>query len=90
MADISPLYGLTELERLWLNWQNQIPAEQIEKMQECAPNCEINTEGSNRWTIIDLNEISWVYTLHPRYKLLREQFGYDTLDYSFSWLDPKY
>ena len=90
LADISPLYGLTELERLWLNWQNQIPAEQIEKMQECAPNCEINTEGSNRWTIIDLNEISWVYTLHPRYKLLREQFGYDTLDYSFSWLDPKY
>ena len=90
LTDISPLYGLTDLERLWLDWQTPVPAEQIAKMQECAPNCEIDTTGSNRWTIIDLNEVTWVYTLHPRYKLLREQFGYDTLDYSFSWLDPKY
>ena len=26
----------------------------------------------------------------PRYALLRDQFGYDSLDYDVRWLDPDY
>ena len=32
----------------------------------------------------------FIYENVPRYELLRQQFGYDDLAYSFSWLDPLY
>lgn len=95
LTDISPLYGLTELERLWIGCLDPVPAEQIEHMQECAPDCVINTTVSD-----DPTSGGWRYTgkynsdgtaeLAERYKLLREQFGYDKLEYSFSWNDPLY
>lgn len=104
VTDISPLYGLTELERLWIGSLDPVPAEQITEMQACAPNCEINTEVSTdptggRWRIIGYTELSlqlyeetgWLQeVLHPRYELLREQFGYDQEAYSFYWNDPLY
>jgi len=82
LKDISPLYGLTELERLWIGCVTPIPDEQVKIMQEKAPDCIINT------TAYDPHN-EWRYG-HPRYELLVQQFGYDTLDYSFYWLDPKY
>lgn len=92
LTDISPLYGLTELERLWIGCNTPIPAEQVEKMHEYAPDCEIDTTTMNNdsWRYTGYNEKAYEYILHPRYALLREQFGYSNNEFSFSWLDPKY
>lgn len=104
VSDISCLYGLTELERLFLSSDTRVPKEQIEEMQRRAPDCYINCEQSDssqgRWRYLDkLSDASWenwvktgyfIYEYEPRYELLREQFGYDNLEYSFSWLDPLY
>lgn len=103
ISDISPLYGLTELERLWIGCDTPVPAEQVATMKEKAPNIVIDTTTSDPtqggWRYADLNYEGWVvfaqtgyflYEYHPRYELLREQFGYDTLDYSFYYKDPTY
>ena len=104
VSDISPLYGLTELERLWIGSLDPVPADQVAQMQALAPDCEINTDVSDdptggRWRIIGLtdrakaiwNEVQWIeWEPHPRYALLREQFGYEEEAYSFYWLDPLY
>ena len=93
LTDISPLYGLTKLERLWIGMETPIPAEQIEKMQQCAPNCVINTTADQptgdawRYTRYDPEEPKYWWV--PRYELLREQIGYNYQEYSFYWLDPK-
>ncbi len=42
ITDISPLYD-TPLKRLWIGTYTPIPAEQVERMQELHPDCEINT-----------------------------------------------
>ena len=102
-TDISPLYSLTELERLWIGCNTPVPADQVEHMRECAPNCDINTsafdpEGGG-WRVIGYTALSlalyeetgWLQDeLHPRYKLLREQLGFSDGDYAFRWNDPKY
>lgn len=36
LEDISPLYSLTELERLWVGCNNRVPKEQIEQMRAAA------------------------------------------------------
>lgn len=95
LDDISPLYGLTQLERLWIGCLNRVPAEQIEHMRECAPDCEINTTVSGdptggTWRYSGRINPDWTSELSPRYALLREQFGYDGLDYCFYWRDPLY
>jgi len=72
-------------------------------MRGCAPDCEINTDAydpcGGRWRVTGYTELSlqlyeetgWLQeVLHPRYELLREQFGYLTEDYSFYWKDPLY
>ena len=89
LTDISPLYGLTQLERLWIGCLTPIPDEQIEKMQELAPDCVINTRT------LDPTDDEWRYSrkggLVPRYELLREQFGgYVNSAFSFPWNDPLY
>lgn len=94
LCDISPLYGLTELERLWIGCINPVPAEQVAQMQAAAPNCEINTEVyvdpvGGRWRYVDFNPLSYTYIYHERYILLREQFSdYAPDAYSFYWNDP--
>jgi len=94
LEDISPLYSLTELERLWLGCMNRVPTEQVEAMQKAAPNCEINTSVYD-----DPTGDGWRYGYHPegyiiaapRYILLRLQFeDYKTSAFSFSWNDPLY
>lgn len=91
ISDISPLYSLTELERLWIGCYDPVPPEQIEKMREIAPNCEIDAEvldpTDGTWRVTGNDELGCFYYA-PRYALLREQFdGYTEESYS---IDPKY
>ena len=98
LRDITPLYSLTGLERLWLGGYNPVPREQVEEMQRRAPQCEIDTSVyedpvGGRWRYLALAdyEITYVDTLHPRYIKLREQFGdYDQSVFNFTWNDPLY
>lgn len=94
LTDISPIYGCTELERLWIGCITPIPQEQIDKFREICPDCEINT------TTVDPTEGGWRYlerekygtdNLHPRYKELREMFQYGKGDYAYNfvWNDPR-
>ena len=86
--DISPLYSLTELERLWIGWHCPVDPQQVARMQRLAPNCEINTSAK------DPTEEGWRYyndgSIQPRYALLREQFGYREEDFNYVWNDPLY
>lgn len=103
VTDISPIYGLTDLERFWIGSNTPVPAEQAEQMRQSAPNCEVNNETydpeGGRWRVTGYTELSlalyeetgWLQeVLHPRYELLREQFGFTDNDYAFSWNDPLY
>ena len=92
IKDITPLYGLTDLERLWIGRDTPVPAEQANRMKELVPGCKINTTTDDphgdawRFTAYDpeIPKYYWV----PRYELLREQMGYNYQEYSFYWLDP--
>lgn len=95
LDDISPLYSLTELERLWVGCYNHVPKEQIDEMRAAAPNCEVNDTvyddpTGGRWRYVDYNDKAYIFILHPRYEKLREQFGYTSADFSFYWNDPLY
>ncbi len=79
LTDLSPIYSLTQLERLWIGCLTPIPAEQVEEFKKLAPQCKVNT------TTIDPTEEGWRYVgsdefgvmlLDPRYELLRDQFCY--------------
>ncbi|MDD3335617.1 MAG: hypothetical protein PHI98_08860 [Eubacteriales bacterium] len=68
ISDITALYGLTHLDRLWLA-QNQIPQEQIDHMQELLPNCTINNTVDQHPTAEGWRQG------HPRYLKIREMFA---------------
>ena len=97
LKDISPLYGLTELERLWIGAYNPVPAEQVEEMQRRAPGCEIDLSVyedpvGGRWRYVALADYitTYVDTYHDRYIKLREQFGnYEYTAFNFTWNDPQ-
>ena len=90
IEDVSPLFSMTQLERLYLGSMNRVPNEQAEELQKRLPNCEVDTlvytdptGGHWRWDG-DGNIV-------PRYYLLRMQFGYyDDDAFSFWWNDPLY
>ena len=90
LEDITPLYGMTQLERLYIGSMNRVPWEQCEEFQKRVPNCEFDTMvyddptgGHWRWDS-DGNQVD-------RYYLLRMQFDqYDDDVYSFKWNDPLY
>ena len=96
LKDITPLYPLTGLERLWIGGYNPVPPEQIAEMQRRAPNCEIDTSVyedpvGGRWRYVALADYvnTYVDTYHDRYIKLRQQFGdYDYTVYNFTWNDP--
>lgn len=95
LTDITPLYELTELERLWIGAYAPVPPEQVEEMQRRAPNCEIDTAtgdptGGN-WRYVG-NDAQGHGILHPRYAELYEQFQYGRAPYCYSYLsnDPLY
>ncbi len=88
--DVSPLFGMTQLERLYLGSMNRVPNEQTEELRRRLPNCEVDTlvyddptGGHWRWD----EEGNIV----PRYYLLRMQFDYYDDDvFSLTWNDPLY
>ncbi len=90
IEDVSPLFGMTQLERLYLGSMNRVPNEQAEELRRHLPNCEIDTlvyddptGGHWRWDG-DGNIV-------PRYYLLRMQFDYYDDDvFSLTWNDPLY
>ena len=87
LRDISPLFGLTELERLYIGWHCPVDPEQVEQMRRLAPNCVVNN------TTKDPTEEEWRFAFggyHPRYELLRQQFGYEEWDFAYIWNDPLY
>ena len=89
IRDITPLYGLTQLERLWIGCVTPVPAEQKEEIREKLPDTLINTQVANH------KEGGWCkdengYNV-PRYALLREQFGdYKSWAYAYPWSDILY
>lgn len=94
LTDISPLYELTQLERLWIGCLSPVPREQVDKMQALAPNCVINTTAfdptSEGWRYFGTDEYG-VSIVDPRYALLRNQFEYARSDaYAYQWNDPLY
>ena len=92
ITDITPLLGLTELERLWIGCETPVPAAQAAAMREAAPGCKVNTTTSDphgeawRFTRYDPEEPKYYWV--PRHELLRNQLGYNYQEYSFYWLDP--
>ena len=103
LTDISPLYNLPDLMRLWIGCITPIPAEQVARMQEIAPDCQIDTEvvdpTTGDWRITGYIRVSLpLYSdldfeqevFHPRYYLLQEQFGYKDRDFAFASNDPLY
>ena len=104
LTDITPLFSLTGLERLWIGCNNEVPREQIEQMQRCAPNCKIETTVSDPtgggWRFIDYDYVNYMIRYpadyHPRYLKLIEQFngepasGIGDQAYAFPWNDPLY
>ncbi len=89
-TDISPLYGLTQLERLWLGSMCRVSDEQVEEMHRRVPGCEINTTVYD-----DPTAGGWRYDSDgnqvPRYYLLRMQFDqFKDSAYSYWWNDPLY
>lgn len=103
LYDISPLFNLPDLMRLWIGCITPIPAEQVARMQEIAPACEIDTSvvdpTTGTWRITGYIRVSLPLhsdldfeqeVLAPRYYLLQEQFGYKDSDFSFAGNDPLY
>ena len=89
ITDITPLYGLTQLERLWIGCITPVPQEQKERIRELLPDTVINT------TTVNHKSEGWCkdVTGHnvPRYALLREQFGdYQWSAYAYDWSDILY
>lgn len=89
VCDISPLYEMTQLERLWIGCLTPVPREQVEKFKELVPNCKVNT------TTLDPTEEGWRYLgenefgmmlLDPRYELLRDQLRYDLAMSAYAYI----
>ena len=70
ITDATPLYGLKNLDRLWLA-KNQIPQEQIDHLREIMPDCTINDTATVRSTAEGWRQG------HPRYLKIQEIFGKD-------------
>ncbi len=104
LRDITPLYSLTKLERLWVGCNNDVPHEQVEEMRRRAPKCTVEDTVSDPtnggWRFIDYDYINYMIRYpadyHPRYLKLIEQFegepasGISDRAYAFSWNDPLY
>jgi hypothetical protein len=93
LKDISPILGLTKLERVWIGANTPISEKQVEKLKAALPDCTVDTTASdphaNAWRFSAYDPEEPKYWWVPRYELLRSQLGYDYQEYSFYWLDPK-
>jgi len=90
ITDITALYTMTQLERLWIGCITPVPRAQKEKIKELLPDTEINTEVANHveggW-----RKDGWGKNV-PRYELLREQMQYNlgSAAYAYPQNDPLY
>lgn len=75
LSDISPLYQMTYLERLWIGRDNRVPRAELLNLQASLPNTEVNITNSG-----DPTSQGW--RRHERYWELRRQFGYTDADYA--------
>jgi len=83
LSDITPLYEMTSLERLWIGCTNKVPQEQKDEIVKRLPNCVINTTTDSP-TFEGWRE-------GPRYELLVQQFDYENYKaVSFYYHDEKY
>ena len=78
LTDISPLYDLPNLERLYGLCDINVPAEQVEHITELMPNTEVAFHYDPKGAV---NGYHWRYAegggLVPRYQLLHDQIGYN-------------
>ena len=74
LTDITPLYQMTWLERLWVGCVNSVPKDQLKQLHEALPDTVVNT------TAWDPTSQGW--RNNERYTLLRKQFNYAANDYS--------
>ncbi|MBQ9248751.1 MAG: hypothetical protein IJ179_00115 [Oscillospiraceae bacterium] len=78
LTDISPLYELPNLERLYGLCDVNVPAEQVEYITALMPNTEVAFHYDPKGAV---NGYHWRYAegggLVPRYQLLHDQIGYD-------------
>ena len=90
VTDISPLYELKNLKRLWTIFSSRIPQEQKDEIRRRLPDCEFRFYGD------DCTANGWRFDVTglpvERYALLKEQMGYngyntpaDKIDWSKSW-----
>lgn len=95
LTDITPLYDLTSLDRLWIGCLTPIPAAQIEEIRQRLPDCTVNTKD------LDPTREEWRWDgeydngmLRPAaaYERLREEMQYDRAPFSYSYIrnDPLY
>ena len=71
LTDVSPLMGMTWLERLWVGRDNKVPVEDLQALQAALPDCQVNI--TNQY---DPTGDGW--RQNERYYQLREQFDYDS------------
>lgn len=90
--DIRSLYGLTELERLYLGFYTKVPQEQIDEMLRRNPELELDlTSCAPRGGKWRGEYINGKCIFVDRYVLLKEQFGYHYPDdYALKEADPLY
>lgn len=86
VRDITCLYNLTELKRLYCT-MSYIPADQQEEIRRLLPDCEFEfgwvDPAEGHWRFKDGNKYNNVPDNRvERYALLYEQFGYDTYQQS--------
>ena len=76
VTDISPLYGLPKLKRLYGLCDVNVPAEQVEYIKSIMPDTEIDFDYYPQGAV---NGSHWRYDengIVPRYQLLHDQMGY--------------
>ncbi len=76
LSDISPLFEMTWLDRLWVGSANAVPRGTLNALVAALPNTEVNITVNG-----DPTGGTWRH--NPRYNLLRQQFGYRQQDYAF-------
>ena len=80
LHDMTALYEMHNLERLWIGMYTPIPTEQIETFRQLNPGCTVDVESvdptQSYWRYLGMNDFGG-YDMDPRYALLRQQFHYD-------------
>ena len=94
LHDITPLYEMTSLKRLYLGMLSPVPSEQVERFKELHPDCEVDTEiedpTTGHWRYLGWDEHGDI--MAPSYAKLREVMEYDKAPfcYAYTYNDPLY